>query len=1022
MDNRTLNKEEHLFLSIQENKLEEVKFWLDAGAYQLAKNLNGKTPIEYAAELKNWNCVKQIAQYKKGHKDENSADLSGYGYALKVAVDENQDDIAELLMDKGAPLVSTYSVKSGYYAIHRAIQNKNFALIKSLLDHKANPSIKTQITKENDKEITPLQLAITMNELKIIDLLLKAGANQSVKDSEGDIAIEYAAKLKHWDCVKKIAAFQKNKKNNQDAIAYEYVLNSAINEDQNDVADILLDKNLSFDNVFNTSKGFYALHKAIAKKDFALVKSLLDHQADPSIKTKITKENDKETTPLELAIKMNELKIIDLLLKAGAKQSMKISEGNTPIEYAAKLKHWDCVKLLAKYHKDQETYAGYGYALKSAVNDNQNGISEVLMQSGAPLAMTYTIKTGHYALHQAIYNKNFALVKSLLDYKADPSIKTKVTKENDKETTPLELAIALKENKIIGLLLSAGASQTMKNSDKNTPIEYAANLDHWDCVQQLLEYPCEQSSQPEELVYCNILLKTVEQNKINIAQLLMKKCTSVNSSHFLKTGRYALHTAIENGNIVLVKSLLEYKADPLLKTEVAEESKEQITAVHLALQLGKKEIIDLLMKTLEELHAENEKYFSPTLSYYTASDKMNSYLKEHKCTDALTQITLKTNESYIILFKLAYLNHFIKNKTTDKSPLFINIPDFFEFVAEEGHVFIAQSLLEAISRMYETNINWSETTKSEVRGLLNSQGLTPITQESSFLLKGLSELKLLESEYSNQLQNKIKTNQVDIDFKELLYKIGAIKYIRHKILSKEYDFYGIKDKLEMLFGIDIFQGNCWKRNPFKHCINNIIKALEKHEKLYGKKLCDTPTKLQNLKATNEIYPPSYNPYAQWAAPNTNIPSSNLIYSSLITQSGPSIPIATSIYPTISAEGESVPSVTDPTNKTNTFYPSIVLEGEPCHSIVSAITAQDSQPGAAIIANNPSIISDKVAKVEENPTKKSTIKRSNSESDISLLSISNNSSSHFHKIATQKHSQSIIPTEKRPALSVSRMER
>jgi ankyrin repeat protein len=68
----------------------------------------------------------------------------------------------------------------GYTALHYAIEEGDFELVKFLLDHNANPNI------QDANGVTPYNLARSYAGLEpIVELLLQKGADPKIKDKFG---------------------------------------------------------------------------------------------------------------------------------------------------------------------------------------------------------------------------------------------------------------------------------------------------------------------------------------------------------------------------------------------------------------------------------------------------------------------------------------------------------------------------------------------------------------------------------------------------------------------------------------------------------------------------------------------------------------------------------------------------------------------------------------------------------------------------------------------------------------------
>lgn len=147
------------------------------------------------------------------------------------------------------------------------------------------------------------------------------------------------------------------------------------------------------------------------------------------------------------------------------------------------------------------------------------------------------------------------MINLLLENKADPSIKAIITDKNKDEITALEIAVKENQPEILGLLLKAGADQTVKGKKDYTPIEQASDAGKWNCVTELLKFPIEDKEVAYK-AYSSVLLDAINKNKDEIASSLIEKgaVSNVNSKVTIGNGMKAVHFAIQ-------KKIESYKKD-----------------------------------------------------------------------------------------------------------------------------------------------------------------------------------------------------------------------------------------------------------------------------------------------------------------------------------------------------------------------------------------------------------------------------------------------------------------------------
>ena len=142
--------------------------------------------------------------------------------------------------------------------------------------------------------------------------------------------------------------------------------------------------------------------KAVAGRDLAKVKSLIDQGAD------INAENEWRRSALDLAIETNQLEMVKLLISNGA-------SGWKNVQGAAENNNLEMVRYLISQNFD------LGYALVYACENNNLEMARVLIDAGSPVNLSQKRKSGLFSKYYvspiefAIDNDNKELVFLLLD-------------------------------------------------------------------------------------------------------------------------------------------------------------------------------------------------------------------------------------------------------------------------------------------------------------------------------------------------------------------------------------------------------------------------------------------------------------------------------------------------------------------------------------------------------------------------------------------------------------------------------
>lgn len=115
---------------------------------------------------------------------------------LMLAALKGMTELCQKLIAKGADVN-----KPGWTPLHYAATNGHLAVIALLLEHFA------YIDAASPNGTTPLMMAASYGTEPAVKLLLEAGADPLLKNSQGLSAIDFAQRANHHDSVQTIAAF-----------------------------------------------------------------------------------------------------------------------------------------------------------------------------------------------------------------------------------------------------------------------------------------------------------------------------------------------------------------------------------------------------------------------------------------------------------------------------------------------------------------------------------------------------------------------------------------------------------------------------------------------------------------------------------------------------------------------------------------------------------------------------------------------------------------------------------------------
>jgi uncharacterized protein len=217
--------------------------------------------------------------------------------ALVVAAHSDNAPVAMYLLDHGA---DPNLAGAGYAALHAAVLRGNVALVKALLEHKANPNVKLMKGTEtrrfsqvyslpgNLAGATPLLLAGKFAEAEIMRALANGGADPTAKMPDGTTVLMYAAGA-GWNAAEDGSSTDRRGRNVD--------LNETVGELRNNTATLeavraALEMKADVNAVNNA--GDTAAHAAAGKKFSNVVELLGASGADLNLK------NKRGVTPAEL--------------------------------------------------------------------------------------------------------------------------------------------------------------------------------------------------------------------------------------------------------------------------------------------------------------------------------------------------------------------------------------------------------------------------------------------------------------------------------------------------------------------------------------------------------------------------------------------------------------------------------------------------------------------------------------------------------------------------------------------------
>jgi len=313
-------KRSALELAVLRQKTEVVQLLLERGANPNIVGPYRKTPLQHAAERGTGPIAELLV--KAG------ADINVLGRyqapPLFDAIYANKPDVAEVLIRSGAHLDVTEPRRAGGTALHAAVQKK---------------------------------------DSEIVELLVKAGADTSIRNLKGQTPAEVA---------------------NETGLELIASLIGGVPSSPATPGRTRPHPADAVDPNSTDSRGRTALEVAVLKRETETVRRLLKRGANPNV------VGPYQKTPLQHTAERGTGPIAELLIKSDANMN-----------------------VLGKYRAPP---------LIDAIHTNQTDVAEALIRGGADLNMTEPKGSGGTALHAAIQKRNTRIARLLIEAGADTSL------------------------------------------------------------------------------------------------------------------------------------------------------------------------------------------------------------------------------------------------------------------------------------------------------------------------------------------------------------------------------------------------------------------------------------------------------------------------------------------------------------------------------------------------------------------------------------------------------------------------
>ena len=470
-----------------------VNTLLDAGADVNMVDGDGMSPLHLAASVGNA-CI--VSALLAKNADVFAQEYGSSWQPIHSGAESGRLDVVNLLLEKGASADAV--TVEGETPLYTAAKGGHVQVVERLLKYTTAVQALT-----SERGYQAIHMAAQEGSLKIVDLLIGAGADVNVESFNGSTPLALAAR-----------------------------------EGSLPVVSYLLRKKAKVDVVYGKTSRC-AIHQAARRGHEKVVRAFHSHSAD------LDPEALDGITPLWLAAYHGHLSTLRFLLVHGANSNTTNKETGLSALYVAIKKGKEaCADLLISHGADVYNVAKNGKTtLWHACDQSMPLLVQILLEQGVDPNQSDR-ETGQSALHQAARSGDSDMVNTLITHSANINA---ITKDS---VTPLSIAAEDGHRDIVEVFLNAKADVNIPSSCSTHAIHQAAYEGHFEIVKMLLPYVKNIDVTDED--GCSTFWFAAQRGSEKIVSLLLDHDANINLAN-IRTGRLAIHEAAEGGHLEVIK-------------------------------------------------------------------------------------------------------------------------------------------------------------------------------------------------------------------------------------------------------------------------------------------------------------------------------------------------------------------------------------------------------------------------------------------------------------------------------------
>lgn len=317
-----------------------------------------------------------------------------------------------------------------------------------------------------NQQVGPLWTAVNNNHLNTVQTLLYLGANPDLGFLLHRAVYTSRLSIVKALCEIKPSLYHRNVSCNLELVNESFLtpLNIAVYNNEFEILEYLLSRGANVEgNSKCNSPLIVSVDRSHNMATYLLIKS--------GAKVNYVRKSDG-VTPLYIACRYGQPKVVSMLLSAGADPHLRTVTGDSPLHIAIENSNVAIVKLLLTHcpHLIDNSL------LTTVIEKGQPELTDLLLSKGADVDYCDTA-----LFHQVCKKDNISLVKILLKWGRNPNSRGK------DGNTVLHNAVSTENIPLIKLLLAAGTQVNIRNDEENTPLHVAIKRNNLEIVKLLVE-------------------------------------------------------------------------------------------------------------------------------------------------------------------------------------------------------------------------------------------------------------------------------------------------------------------------------------------------------------------------------------------------------------------------------------------------------------------------------------------------------------------------------------------------------